>query len=343
MRNRTPHWSRFLRACAVVALTVTAGCASAPQPVVNQVISPPAAPPIAAEPPVPTPAPAPRSSTLERTDVVLLVDGSAASHAQIAATIAATLPPRRYRVTRITADSDDMEALTTLRRSAATVIAVGRAAVDTAQRELPNVPIVFCQMLRHEDLTNAGGFLWGIAAWPSPGVSLAAWRAIDPRLRTVMLIVSDPESALAASARTAAAAQGIDLHIEQSSSDRETLYLFRRFAAAIDGLWLLPDDKVFGPTTLRELLGYAGARGVGVLAFNEALLQRGALLSATSVPADVAASVHALVERVVAGRTVGIPSLSPLSAAELTVNPTVAAALGLPPRIATRWVAREDD
>ena len=56
---------------------------------------------------------------------------------------------------------------------------------------------------------------------------------------------------------------------------------------------------------LRELLSYAPSRGIGVLTFNEALLARGALLTATAVPADVAATVARVVERVVAGRTGG--------------------------------------
>lgn len=271
---------------------------------------------------------------------MLLADDSTTSHAAVADAIAASLPARHYRLARLTDDSTDLRERGP---RAAAVIAVGRAAVERAQRELPGTPTVFCQVLRHEDLLAAGRPLWGVAAWPPAAASLAAWRAVDPGVRTILLIVSDLDSALAVEARAAAAAQGVDLRVERSSSDRETLYLFRRSAPTIDGLWLLPDDRAFGPTTLREIIRYATARNVGVLAFSEALLQHGALLSATSVPTDVAATVHAIVERIASGRTSGLKALAPLSAAELTVNGTVAAALGLPAPAKTRWVVRDPD
>ena len=73
------------------------------------------------------------------------------------------------------------------------------------------------------------------------------------------------------------------------------------------------------------------------------LLPRGALLTATAVPADVAATVAHVVERVVAGRGAELPSMTPLSAAELAVNVPIARTLGLPPVAAQRWVAREPD
>jgi hypothetical protein len=105
----------------------------------------------------------------------------------------------------------------------------------------------------------------------------------------------------------------------------------------------LPDNNALSPPVLRELLTLAAARGIGVLTFNEALLSRGALLTATAVPADVAATVVHLVDRVVAKRTSDLPAMTPLSAAAFAINADVAAALGLPPVAVTRWVAREPD
>jgi ABC-type uncharacterized transport system substrate-binding protein len=185
--------------------------------------------------------------------------------------------------------------------------------------------------------------MWGVRALPPLALQLRGWRSIDPTLRTVALIVSDPDAELATEAREAAGIAAADLLVETSTSDRETLYLFRRMAAGVDGLWLLPDSAALGPSTLREILSYAAARGIGVLTFNDALLARGALLSATSVAADVAATVRGIVERVVAGRTRDLPVMTPLSAAEFAINAQLAATLGLPPVSATRWVTREPD
>ena len=151
-------------------------------------------------------------------------------------------------------------------------------------------------------------------------LQLKSWQAVDPSLRTIALIVSTSGAPLAEEARRAARSLAADLLVETSASDRETLYLFRRLAAAVDGLWLLPDNEALSPTVLRELLTLAATRSVGVLTFNEALLSRGALMTATAVPADIAATVARVLDRVVAGDTADLPAMTPLSAAALAVN-----------------------
>jgi ABC-type uncharacterized transport system substrate-binding protein len=222
-------------------------------------------------------------------------------------------------------------------------VAVGAEAVRAARAALPSKPLVFCQVPNPDAALALGGPIWGVQSLPPLTLQLKSWQAIDPSLRTIALIVGASGAALAAEARRAAGELATDLLVETSGSDRETLYLFRRLAPSVDGLWLLPDNDALSPQVLRELLSYAAARGIGVLTFNEALLSRGALLTATAVPADVAATVQRVVERVAAGRTAELAPLTALSAAELVVNTTVASTLGLPPVAVQRWVAREPD
>lgn len=291
-------------------------------------------------PPAPAAAPAAPSQPA-RADIALVVDEAAAAHAGVADEIASALPPRRYRVTRVaTSAAAELDAL---RGRRVTVVAVGPDAVQAARAALPDKPLVFCQVPAYAEVLQAGAPVWGVQTLPPLELQLKSWQAVDPTLRTVALIVGSAGSALADEARHAAATLAADLLVETSASDRETLYLFRRLATAVDGLWLLPDNDALSPQVLRELLAYAASRGIGVLTFNEALLARGALLTATAVPADVAATVARVVDRVVAGETAGLPSMTPLSAAALAVNVDVAATLGLPPVASARWVAREPD
>jgi ABC-type uncharacterized transport system substrate-binding protein len=278
---------------------------------------------------------------VQRATVALVLDARTATHTAIADEIEAALPPRQYRVERFTAGAT--EELATLGGRAVTVVAVGPHAVKAARAAAPNAPLVFCQVLEFADALQAGGPTWGVQTHPPLDLQLKSWQAVDPSLRTIALIVSESGAALADEARRAATSRATDLLVETSTSDRETLYLFRRLAATVDGLWLLPDNDALSPQALREMLSYASSRGIGVLTFNEALLARGALLTATAVPADVAASVAHVVERVVAGRTAELPSMTPLSAAELAVNTALATSLGLPPVAVQRWVAREPD
>lgn len=329
------------RAATASALLALVGCAATPPP------AEPAPPPVVVEPAVepetvPTPPPPPAPARLPpRADIALVVDATSASHATVAAAIAAELPPRTYNVVEVASTAKDE--LAALRDRDFTIVAVGAEAVAAARAELPGKDIVFCQVQGYEALLDAGARVWGVRPLPPLALQLRGWRAVDPSLRTIALVVSDPHDALTAEAQQAASAAATDLHVEVSSSDRETLYLFRRMAATVDGLWLLPDEEALSPSVLRELLSYAATRGIGVLAFSEALLTRGALLSATSVPADVATVVRRVVERVVAGRTDELPAMTPLSAAEFAVNGSLAVTLGLPPPSVSRWVTREPD
>ncbi len=330
---------------AAALLLLLAGCAApgpppavpAPEPVAVEpaaAATPPVSPAAPALPSTPSPARA-------RAEIAVVADPRTPAHTAVADEIVAALSPRLYRVTRFT--TADAAALSSLRTPALTVVAVGAEAVRTARAALPTQPLVFCQVPEHADALRAGGPIWGVQSLPPLALQLKSWQAVDPSLRTIALIVSASGAALADEARRAASSLATDLLVETSASDRETLYLFRRLATSVDGLWLLPDNDALSPQVLRELLSYATSRGIGVLTFNEALLSRGALLTATAVPADVAATVQHVVERVVAGRTAELPPMTPLSAAELAINASVASTMGLPPVAAERWVAREPD
>ena len=272
--------------------------------------------------------------------MIVVFDADTASAAATAAAIADALPPQQYRVAMV--DSANL-APPAPRSQPAVVIAVGRAAVDAARERTPGRPIVFCQVFAYEDVLQGGGEIWGVHSVPPLALQLKTWRAIDPRLRGIALILGEGRDALSAEITKAAASVGADVRFETSHSDRETLYLFKRLAAQVDGLWLFPDNRVLSPTVLRELLSYANSHSVGVLAFNELLLRWGALASAASVPADIAETVRFVAERVAAGKTQDLPAMTPLRAAELHVNPVVAAALGLPRVAEQHWVTRDPD
>jgi ABC-type uncharacterized transport system substrate-binding protein len=326
---------------AAVIVLLLAGCATTGPPPVEPELAPivvEARPlPLPEPPPVADPAPPPAAP---RADVALVVDSSSPAHAAVADEIEAALPPRRFRVTRVTASAAELDAL---RDRRITVVAVGPAAVREARAALPDQPLVFCQVPQYAEALKRGAPTWGVETLPPLELQLKSWQAIDPSLRTIALIIGAAGEALAEEARRAASALSADLLVEMSDSDRETLYLFRRLATTVDGLWLLPDNDALSPQVLRELLSYASSRGIGVLTFNEALLARGALLTATAVREDVAATVAHVVDLVVAGRTAELEPMTPLSAAELAVNVSVATTLGLPPVAVSRWVAREAD
>ncbi len=330
-----------MRVLAVLATFVVGGCAITPPK--SPVEAPPPAAAIASPPPaavVSPPRPAPSPPPLGRRDVTIVFEHDVASSVAIADAIADALPPKRYRVAAV--DSASV-ATAAVQPPPLLVVAIGRAAVDAARLKFPGLPLVFCQVFAYDDLLEKGGPMWGVESLPPLALQLKSWRAIDPTLRSVALILGERRDGLAAAAVEAAGPLGTEVRLETSHSDRETLYLFKRLATQVDGLWLLPDNRVLSPSVLRELLDYAVAHGVGVFTLNESLLRWGALVSAVSLPTDVADTVLAVADRIAAGQTAGLPAMTPLRAADLRVNEAVAAAMGLPRVPQAHWVARDPD
>jgi ABC-type uncharacterized transport system substrate-binding protein len=337
-----------MRLLAALAVITVAGCASAPplpEPPLETVVPPNvvAESPTAAAPQAPPPAAAPAPEPKPRPrDVAVLYDAKLVSAVSAATEIAAALPADRYRVSQIEIGAA-AAALGELAAPPAAIIAVGLPAVETARARFPETPIVFTQVFAYEQALAGGGKIWGVHSLPPFALQLEKWKAIDPTLDEIALIIGDTHSALAAEAVSAAGSLAADVRVATSSSDRETLYLFKRLAPDVDGLWLLPDNRVLSPGVLRELLSYASSHGVGVLAFNDSLLSWGALLSASSVPEDVARTVRSVLDRVVSGQTKDLSPMTPLSALVLRINPEVATMLGLPPVVDAEWLAREPD
>ncbi|HEY8518690.1 MAG TPA: hypothetical protein VIN61_01315 [Gammaproteobacteria bacterium] len=340
-RTRRAAGAAFL----ALGLPVLAGCAvfqpgppDTPEPVleVAEPAASAAAPaPAAAESPTPAPPP-------ERPlpPVTVLHEAASASHAATADEVARALGAAGFAVERLPIDSEPVSAPLAL-RPGSIAVAVGLAAAERAKRDFDG-PVVFCQVFNHGGLPEPGRPIWGVDSVPPLAAQLRGWKATDPSLERVAVILSDAQAALAARAVEAGRALGLEVTHATSGSDNETLYLFRRLAPAVDGLWLLPDNSILSPRILRELLRYAASHGVGVLVPNQTLLSWGALLRASSTRTDVAAKVASVVRRVARGDTAGLPALTPLSEVELEVNARTAAELELPARAGV-WVLREPD
>src|SRR5882672_643754 len=341
-------------ATVAAALLALAGCAGlrpeAPSPEPERVpiaeaspppkvVTPAPAPPPVAPPTAKPPPPAPRN-------VVVLFEQGTAGYADVAAEIAAELPDARYRTLLVpipagaAGSSDLLNPLVALQPSLA--VAVGREAVMFARANLSATPLVFCQVFNYQEFLEVGRRVWGVSPMPPLALPLRGWTSVNPQRRRIGLIVSDAHSTLVEEA-VAAAGDDVEIKHAVSSSDRETLYLFKRLASEVDGFWLVPDNRILSPAVLRDLLSYAVAHDVGVLVFNESLLPWGALMSATSTPTDVARGVRAVIERVAAGTTKDLPQLTPLAETKLTVNTSVAGRLGVTGAPLAPWVVRDAD
>ena len=300
------------RAFLALAALAVAACAGTPRE--PEAVPPPPdelpAPPEPAALPAPVVAPpgrsAPRAAPRPAPrphEVVVLFQPDAPAYSEIAANLEDLLTGERFRVVQVPLGPTAQDTLSQLKISQATVaVAIGREAVEAARAQLPAATLVFCQVFNYQEVLGAER-TWGVQSVPPLGLQLATWKELDTSLQRIGLIVSDAHAGLVDEARQAASVAATEVSAVVSASDRETLYLFKRLAPQVDGLWLFPDNRILSPGVLQEVLGYALTHGIGVLVLNDALLDWGALLSASSTAPDVALTVRGVIERVVAGRT----------------------------------------
>ena len=318
--------------------------ATVPGPVVSAPVEPPPEPGVVepGETPVPVVEPfVPAPAAM----VALLYSGSAPAQAAIASHIDDKLSAPGWSVRHI--DLDRIDSATpidaTIDRGVGLLAAVGPDALAVARERFTGADIVYCQVLDPGASATAEGTqtIRSVAAMPPLKLQFAAWAALDPKLEHIGLITSAGYAARLTDVAAAASAIGARLDHRISNSDRETLYIFRRLAPEIDGLWLAPDSSVLSAGVIGQMLDLAAELDIGVLVFNEGLLGRGGLLSVLAPEEHVAALVVDAIEAIRYRTTDTLPREIPLSEGRVRVNAEVVAALGLPVPPASEWVVRE--
>jgi hypothetical protein len=208
------------------------------------------------------------------------------------------------------------------------IIAVGLLAAVVA-RGVADTPMVFCQVYNYQDHPLISAKSKGVDLLPPVDLQLRAWQALGRNLRRVGVVTGPGHDPLLAEMRHAAASVGIELTAKVVQSDREALHEFRELAPYVDGLWLLPDNRILSPDVVREIFSYSAKHAKQIAVFGENLLAMGALLSSTADPRDV---VDRVLERLDAvddsGRILG-PDMLPLTAIHTRVNDEVARRMGL--------------
>jgi ABC-type uncharacterized transport system substrate-binding protein len=323
------QFRRAARVLPVILLFALAGCAT------RRAAAPPPAPPVQPVPPKPVDViPAPRRE-------VAILFNSAPGYADVTNQLKTLLPAESYKLTLVDVEAESApQILSTLRsRPRLFVVAIGLPAARIARDQFKS-PVVFAQVFNYKELLVDGRAIRGVTAIPPLDLQVQDWKKLDPKLGRIGLIVSERHADLIREAQLAAESANVTIRHAISDSDRETLYQFKRLAPQIDGLWLVPDDKILSPTMLRELLSYASSHGVRVCVFSDALLPWGALLSASPTTNDVARTVRRVLETIMAGDTKSVPALTPLTEISVRINEQVAGRFGLSPQPRASWVVR---
>jgi ABC-type uncharacterized transport system substrate-binding protein len=331
-----------LRLAALAALALLAACnrpfeipePPAAEPVAEQAPAPepPAMPaPVVKPRPAPRPPPPPPAAPVEPRPVAILVSSQAAGYQAVADALIALLGDRKHRLYQLDGKSaglaDTFAEIAALGNEPLAV-AIGLPAAR-AVSTFHAGPAVFCQVFNYQaedlDMTR----MRGVAAFAPLDLQLQAWKQMSPELTRVAAILGEDHDDLLADATAAADQMGVQLEHRVAGSDREALYVFKRLAPEIDGLWLFPDNRVLSAGVIREMLGYALRRNVQVVVFNPTLLKLGALMSASTQPEDIATTVLRVLDAAGDGEIQSIPALTRLSQMDIRVNAAVAERFGV--------------
>ena len=234
---------------------------------------------------------------------------------------------RIHQLNRNVADSS--KAIDEIQRSEhEQVVAIGLVAARAA-RGLLGKQVIFCQVFNYADYDLVTDWMKGVSMLPRFSESFRVWKDFDPTLRRVAVLTGANQEDLVAEAREAARGYGIELVHREVRSDKETLYAFKRLAPEVQGLWLLPDNRVLSAGIIRATLSYSVRHSKQVLVFSPALLKIGGLISIRGQESDVAAQVLERLQRAYGQAQIPGADVVPLSEMQLQVNARVAKRFGL--------------
>jgi len=257
----------------------------------------------------------------ELPSVAIVMTNSQPAYADVAVELAERLD--NYTVYDLGNDEPPVSVLRRINDSnAGVVVAIGLRAAQSSVA-MADRPVVFSQVFdyrNHELLTEKSR---GIAALPPLEAQVAAWKKIDPTVARVGVIIGEGHDELLEDARRAAERFGIELRVQISGSDQETLYYFRRMIRDIDGFWLFPDNRILSGRVLREMLADAKRQQVPVTVPSESMLPLGATMSISTVAADIARTIIKVLREIQDGNLAEVPPITQLSEIRVVTNGAV--------------------
>ena len=209
------------------------------------------------------------------------------------------------------------------------ILAVGTNAL-TAVKNIRNIPVVYIMALHPENIVNGATNITGVDLVIPPDIQLTALLKIIPSIQSVGLLY-DPSQTGLLQQKAASAAEGLNLQLRSAPvhSANQVPDLLKNLGNQIDIFWMVPDLTVVRPETVEFLLLFSIENKIPILTFSEKYLKLGALVSISADPYDMGRQAGEMARRILNGTPVqsipGTDARTPV----ISVNPRVAAKLGI--------------
>ena len=199
------------------------------------------------------------------------------------------------------------------------VVAIGLPAARLA-RGLSGKKVIFCQVFNYEDAELVTPWMKGVSVTAPVREQFRVWKTLHPRLTKVGVITGKNLQGLMKEVQAAARENQIRLDHIEVRSDKETIYAYKQLTPKIEGLWLVPDNRVLSRDAIRDIMAHSVKEGKQVAVFGRELLGLGGLISAETSYADIAEQVLARVRQ--AQEASGVPGapVIPLTRTVIKIN-----------------------
>lgn len=206
--------------------------------------------------------------------VLVLLSSSAKPYQMLADEIARSVGEYVSQVTLTGKTAHDKSIINEVKASNATqIVAVGLLAAK-AVKGIKNKQVIFTHVVNYSDNKLVTENSKGVSGLPSPELLFKDWRKLSPKLSTVAIISGKNLDVYLTRAKKAAKKQGIKLHLEQVTTDKEFIYKSKSLKS-VDGQWILPDNRVLSAKALKEVMAYGSRRGRQIVVFSPKLLSFG--------------------------------------------------------------------
>lgn len=208
------------------------------------------------------------------------------------------------------------------------VVAIGLLAAQAAST-LKKTQVIFCMVFNYEDENIIKPWMKGVSLVPNQKIIFSTWKKLDPTIKHVAVITGNKKDALIVSAKQKAAKYKIKLTHKVVKTDLGFIYAIKNLPEDVQGIWLLPDNRVLSERALREAMSFGVKRGKQVVVFSPSLLGLGGLISSQYRKQDVVRQTLKRLDQAAGKKAIPGVSVQMLSAADIRISSSTAKRLGI--------------
>lgn len=192
------------------------------------------------------------------------------------------------------------------------VLTLGSLATDAAVRQISDIPIVACLVLRTEGLRQTPNAT-GVGLEFPLEIQIERLRQFLPNARTIGVIYNPAENQKRVEAATEIVKRaGLRLEAEPVRSPQDVPAALTKLSRTVDVLWGMPDSIMLSPLMAKNILLFSLRNSIPFVGPSAAWVKAGALYSLDWDYADLGAQCGEIATRVLQGAMpVSIPVAAP--------------------------------